>query len=120
MSKLYTDDCVCFPIRSRSGNEYIMIAYHCDLNTILQAPFSNRKYKHRIRAYNSIMRRLSDRGHQFDVQILDNKVSAYFKITIVEDLGTTYQMVPPNVHWRNVAEKAIRNFKAHFYQWYLE
>ena len=41
--KLYTDDCVRFPIVSRSGNEYIMIAYHCDSNTILQAPFFNRK-----------------------------------------------------------------------------
>ena len=33
--KLYTDDCGRFPIRSRSGNEYIMIAYNCDSNTIL-------------------------------------------------------------------------------------
>ena len=30
ISKLYTDDCGRLPIRSRSGNEYIMIAYHCD------------------------------------------------------------------------------------------
>ena len=52
ISKIYTDDCGRFPIRSRSGNEYIMIAYHCDSNTILQAPFVNRKEKHRIRAYN--------------------------------------------------------------------
>ena len=39
ISKLYTDDCGRFPIRSRIGNEYIMIANHCDSNTILQAPF---------------------------------------------------------------------------------
>ena len=76
ISKLYTDDCGRFPIRSRSGNDYIMIAYHCDSNTILQAPFANRKNKHRIRAYNSIMKRLADRRHQYDVQILDNEVSA--------------------------------------------
>ena len=50
ISKLYTDDCGRFPIRSKSGNEYIIIAYHCDSNTILQAPFVNRKDKHRIRA----------------------------------------------------------------------
>ena len=68
ISKLYTDDCGKFPIRSRSGNEYIMIAYHCDSNTILQAPFVNRKDKHRIRAYNSIMNKLTDRGHHVDIQ----------------------------------------------------
>ena len=48
ISKLYTDDCGRSPIRSRSGNEYIMIAYHCDSNKIVQAPFVNRKEKHRI------------------------------------------------------------------------
>ena len=75
ISKLYTDDCWIFLIRSRSGNEYIMIAYHRDSKTILQAPFFNRKDKHRIRAYNSFMQRLTKEGHQLDVQILDNEVS---------------------------------------------
>ena len=72
ISKLYTDDCGRFQIWSRSGNEYTMIAYHCDSNTILQAPFFNRKDKHRIRAYNPIMQKLADRGHHIDIQILDN------------------------------------------------
>ena len=76
------DDCGRFPIRSRSGNEYIMIAYHCDYSTILQSPFVNIKDKHRIRAYNSIMQKLAERGHHVDIQILDNKVSAEFKKTI--------------------------------------
>ena len=52
-----------------------MIAYYCDSNTVLQDPFVNRKDKHRIRAYNSIMKQLADRGHHVDVQILDNGVS---------------------------------------------
>ena len=52
ISKLHTDDCVRFPITSQSGNEYIMIAYHCDSNKILQVPFVNRKEKQRIRSYN--------------------------------------------------------------------
>ena len=104
ISKLYTDDCGRFPIRSRSGNEYIMIAYHCDSNTILQAPFVNRKYKHSIRAYNSIMRRLTKNGHRVDVQILDNEVSAEFRKTIVDEWNVTYKLVPPNVHRRNLLD----------------
>ena len=114
ISKIYTDDCGRFPIQSRNGKKYIMIEYHCDSNTILQAPFFNRKYKHRIRAYNSIMQSLANRGHHVDVQILDNKVSTYFTKTIVEYWCATYQLVPPNVHRRNLAERAIRTFKAHF------
>ena len=60
------------------------------------------------------MQRLDDRGHHLDVQILDNEVNTNFKKTIVEDWCATYQLVPPNVHIRNAAERAIRTFKAHF------
>ena len=98
ISNLYTDDCGRFPIISRSGNKYILIAHHCDSNTIIQEPFANRKKKHMIRAYCSIMKRLDDCGHQVDVRILDNEVSAEFKLSIVYDWGATYQLVLPNVH----------------------
>ena len=60
------------------------------------------------------MRRLDNRGHQVDVQILGNEVSTDFKITIVEDWRATYQLVPPKVHRRNIVERDIRTFKAHF------
>ena len=60
------------------------------------------------------MQRLDDKGHHVDVQILDNEVITYFKNTIVEELCATYQLVPPNVHIRNVAERAIHTFKANF------
>ena len=82
-------------------------AYHCDSNTILQAPFVNRQYKHRILAYNSIMKILADKGHHVEVQILDNEVSAKLKKTVVKYWGAKYQLVPPNVHRRNIAERAI-------------
>ena len=60
------------------------------------------------------MQRLDDIGHHVDVQILDNEVSADFKNTIVEDWWATYELVPPNLHRRNVTERAIHTFKAHF------
>ena len=66
------------------------------------------------------MRRLADRGHQVDIQILNNEVSTEFKRTIVEDWCETYQPVPPIVHRRNIAERAICTLKAHFYQFWLE
>ena len=81
-----------------------MIVYHYDSNTILQALFVNRKDKHRIRAYNSIMKRLTEKSHQVDVQILDNEVSTEFKKTIMDDWDATYQLVPPKLHQRNIAE----------------
>ena len=46
ISKLYTDDMGRFPIRSRSGNQYIMLAYHCDSNAILVEPFQSHHDRH--------------------------------------------------------------------------
>ena len=91
-----------------------MIAYNCDSNTIIQAPFFNRKDKHRIRAYNSIMQKMADIGHHVDIQILDTEVSAEFKKTIKKDCGDTYHLITPNFHRRNIAEREIRTFKEHF------
>ena len=49
--KIYTDDCGRFPIKSRSGENYIIIAYHFDINAILQASFATRSEQNRISAY---------------------------------------------------------------------
>ena len=61
------------------------------------------------------MQLLADRGHHVDVQILYNKVSTYFKSTIVEDWCATYQLVPPNVQRRNLTERAIRTHSKHIF-----
>jgi hypothetical protein len=47
---------------------------HC--NAILCAPYVNRSNKHQLAAYGSIMRRLANCGHDVDLQILGNEVSA--------------------------------------------
>ena len=60
------------------------------------------------------MQRLTKKGHRVDVQILDNEVSTEFRKTIVDDWNETYQLAPPNVHRRNIAERDIRTFKANF------
>ena len=114
ISKLYSDDTGRFPIRSRSGNNYIMLAYHVDTNAILVEPFESRHDRHRLAAADRIMTRLAKRGHGVDLQILDNECSAAYKLHIEEKWKAKFQLVPPDVHRRNIAERAIRTFKAHF------
>ena len=46
VSRLYIDDTGRFPVRSRRGNQYIMVAYHCDANLILTATFKLRSNTH--------------------------------------------------------------------------
>ena len=44
--KLYTDNIGRFPVRSRCGNNFIMLAYHVDTNVILVEPFASRHDRH--------------------------------------------------------------------------
>ena len=113
-SKLYTDDCGSFPIKSRIGKNYIIIAYHFDTNTILQASFATRSEQNRISAYNSIMKGLTNKVHKVDIQILDNEASAEYNIFISEKWQAQYQLVSPNLHRRIAAERAICMFKSYF------
>jgi hypothetical protein len=111
VSKLYTDDTGRFPVKARSGNQYMMIAYHANGNLILQQAFQTRSDKHRIAAYNSIMTRLAARGLSVDLQILDNEASSAYKQAIMFTWQSKFQLVPPKMHRCNRAECAIRTFK---------
>ncbi len=82
ISKLYKDHTRCFPVKARSGNQYVMIAYHTDGNLILQQAFQTKSDKHRIAAYNSIMTHLAACGLSVNLQILDNEASAAYKQAI--------------------------------------
>ena len=46
------------------------------------------------------------------LHILDNEASAAFKVAIKENCEL--QLVPPDTHQRNLAERAIQTFKSHF------
>ena len=91
-----------------------MIAYHYDPNLILAKPFTSRKDKHHLLAYDKLMRRLRNNKLTVYLQILNNEASAEYKRAIKEKWNANYQLVPPNTHRSNAAERAIRTFKAHF------
>ena len=66
-----------------------------------------------VRAYQTLIDRLKEAQIAPTLHILDNECLEEFKETIKEN-KMTYQLVPPNDHRRNVAEKAIQTFKHHF------
>jgi hypothetical protein len=114
LSKLFTDDTGRFPGRARSGNQYAMIAFHANGNLILWQAFKSKSNRHQIAAYNAIMTCLAARGLSVDLQILDNEASSANKEAITFKWNATFQLVPPDMHHRNRAERAIRTFKDHF------
>ena len=60
------------------------------------------------------MTRLAAQGLSVDLQILDNKASTAYKEAIIFKWKATFQLVPPDMHRRNRAERAICTFKDHF------
>ncbi len=114
LSKLFTSNTGRFPVRACSGNQYIMIAFHANGNLILQQTFKSKSDRHRIAAYNTIMTCLAACGLSVDLQILDSKASSACKEAITFKWNATFQLVPPDIHRRNQAERIICMFKDHF------
>jgi hypothetical protein len=98
LSKLFTNNTGRFPVRARSGNQYVMIAFHANSNLILQQAFKTKSDRHCIAAYNAIMTRLAAQGLSVDLQILDNKASSAYKEAITFKWNATFQLTPPNMH----------------------
>ena len=111
--KMCTDQTGCFPKKSSRGNQYVMVLAELDSNAILVEGMKDRTSGEMIRAYQHLVNRLKTAGIQSKHHVLDNEYSADFKAAITKN-KMTYQLIPPNDHCRNIAEKAIQTFKAHF------
>jgi hypothetical protein len=114
LSKLFTNDTGRFPTRALTGNQYVMIVFHVNSNLIFQQAFKSKSNCHCIAAYNTIMMHLVALGLSIDLQILDNKANATYKEAITFKWNATFQLIPPDMHCCNWAERAICTFEDHF------
>jgi hypothetical protein len=111
--KSYSDLTGRFPVHSSQGNLYVLVVYLYDANAILVQPLKNRSEGEQIKAYETIVNRIPTHL-QPKVHWMDNEASTALKRSLVEKYGIDYQLVPPHIHRRNAAERAIRTFKNHF------
>ena len=109
----YSDQTGKFPVTSSSGNAYLFILYDYDSNAILAEPIKNRSAESILEAYKICHARLSKAGLKPKLHRLDNECSRILKEYMTEEAQVDYQIVPPGVHRRNAAERAIRTFKNH-------
>ena len=100
--------------RLQRGNKYVMVMVEIDSTAILVKPMQSQKDAEMIWAYNALLLRLRQTGSAPKKYVLDNKISDSMKDHILDTCNSTIKMVPPGCHWRNMAEVAICNFKAHF------
>ncbi len=91
----------------------LMILHHVDSNSTWSEAMRNQSGGELVLARARALARMQRRGLISKHQILDNQASAEYKAAI-EASGMTYELVPPDEHRRNMAEKAIQTFKDHF------
>ena len=102
-----------FPVISARGMQYLIVVYDYDSNAILAEPLMNRTAKEILRAYASIHTLLVTRGLRPRLQRLDNEASNILKDFMTQE-DIDFQLVPPGMHRRNSAERAILTSKNHF------
>ena len=110
--KVYGDPTGPFVAPSISENKYILVVYDYDINTIFEEPFASRKTGSQIESYETILTVLISHGLTPKMLTMDNEVSKV-RVDILEPT-TAVQLVPPHLHMRNAAERAIQTFKSHF------
>ena len=110
---MYTDQTGRFPVQSSRGNKLLMVLFEVDGNYIDAEPMKDSHETSLIKAYSTLWSWITKSGKvRPTVHILDNEASARFKETIRQNCDL--QLVPPDTHRRNLAERAIQTFKSHF------
>ena len=111
--QIHSDQTGKFVVASSAGNNYVLVVYDYDSNAILVEPMRSRTGPCILAAYQTVHARLVTAGLRPQLQRLDNECSSALK-TFLRAEAVDFQLVPPRVHRRNAAERAIRTFKNHF------
>jgi hypothetical protein len=110
---IYTDQTGRLPVQSSKGNTSLMVMFDVDANAIDAEPIRSHHDSQMIPAYQRLWQRINrGRVNKPKLHILDNEASEAFKAAIKENCDL--QLVPPDTHRRNLAERAIQTFKSHF------
>jgi hypothetical protein len=114
---VYSDQTGRFPVQSSRGNRLLMLIYDVDGNYIDVEPMKDNKDNSMIKAYEALWGRITKlRKNKPSMHIFDNKASTAFKAAIKQNCNL--QLVPPNNHCCNLAERAIQTFKSHLLQFW--
>jgi hypothetical protein len=90
-----------------------MILIKLDSSAILLEAMKNRTAGEMNCTYQVLLDCLHSAGIQSKMDLLNNECSTEFKERIIINM-MKYQLVPPHDHRQNIAETAIKIFKAYF------
>ncbi|KAI2490331.1 hypothetical protein MHU86_24250 [Fragilaria crotonensis] len=111
--QIFTDLTGRFIQPSSKGNSDMLVIYDFDSNYIHVEAMRSKSGPEILAAYTRAHTLLTSRGLKPQLQRLDNEASTALK-SFMTNHEVDFQLVPPHVHRRNAAERAIRTFKNHF------
>ena len=110
---IFTNQTGKLSLRSRRRNHYQMVVQDMDSNSTWVEPMKNRTEGDMILARRRALSRMNLQSIIPKHQVLDNEISDAYRTEIC-DTNMTFQLVPPDDHRRNLAERAIQTWKDHF------
>lgn len=114
---IYMDFPGKFPVRSIRNMQYMFVCYSYEPNAILVRPMKNRSDECFVGAYEEVYEYLAARGFKPKLNVTDNECLKAVQKYITSK-KVAWQLVGPNNHRINAAERAIQTFKNHF-GWYF-
>ena len=105
-NRAYIDLTVRLTHTSSRGNQYILVGYHQDGNAILAEPLKRRTAGEFKKEWEIINENFAHAGVQPNTYVIDNEASLELK-NAMKKRNITDQLVPPNFHRANSAERAI-------------
>ena len=118
---IFGDQTGDFPHVSSRNNKSIMVLHHVDSNSSWIEPLKSQTEGSLIAGRTRALERMRRQGIVPKHQILDNQCSARMKAAIAATTLSdgsisqmTNELVPPDEHRRNIAERAIQTCKDHF------
>ena len=110
---VYTDQTGNFPVRSFQGNKCQFVAYDYRSNAILVRPLKDQTDKSLLEAFEDVYEYLTTRGFKPRLNVMDNQCSKTIQ-KFIESSKAKIQLVNPDDHRVNAAERAIQTWKNHW------
>ncbi len=110
---VYTDLPGPFPVRSIRNMQYIFVCYVYEANAILVRPMKSRSDACMVAAYKEVYEYLESVGQKPTLNVTDNEASKAVQ-NYIQSKNVDWQLVEPDNHRVNAAERAIQTFKNHF------
>ena len=112
--RMHSDAAGRFPIKSVSGNIYMIIFYSEDSNFIHVECTPSRRAADLLSAFQRAVTFFKSRNCSIRFARMDNECSQATKQWAADNASIAIELVPPGQHRTNLAERAIQTWKSHF------